>query len=103
MTSQSLICSACVCLCLSVKTFRDKDYIYFLTELITGGELYDAIRKLGLLSRYQSQFYLGSIILAIEYLHERNIVYRVSTNYYYCCYYCDESSCLCLRGVTRNF
>jgi cGMP-dependent protein kinase 1 len=47
-------------------------------ELITGGELYDAIRRIGLLSRTQSQFYLASIILAVEYLHERNIGYRVS-------------------------
>ncbi|VEV55926.1 cGMP-dependent protein kinase, putative [Plasmodium vinckei vinckei] len=59
-----------------VRTFKDSKYFYFLTELVTGGELYDAIRKLGLLSRSQAQFYLGSIILAIEYLHERNIVYR---------------------------
>lgn len=35
-----------VCL---VRTFRDKEFLYFLTELVTGGELYDAIRKLGLL------------------------------------------------------
>lgn len=59
-----------------VRTFRDGEFLYFLTELITGGELYDAIRKLGLLTRSQSQFYLASIILAIEYLHERNIAYR---------------------------
>ncbi|VWU49858.1 cGMP-dependent protein kinase [Hepatocystis sp. ex Piliocolobus tephrosceles] len=59
-----------------VRTFKDAKYFYFLTELVTGGELYDAIRKLGLLSKSQSQFYLGSLILAIEYLHERNIVYR---------------------------
>nr|AAM22643.1 cGMP-dependent protein kinase [Eimeria maxima] len=59
-----------------VRTFRDKDFLYFLTELVTGGELYDAIRKLGLLGRYQAQFYLASIVLAIEYLHERNIAYR---------------------------
>ena len=60
----------------SVKTFKDREYLYFLTELCTGGELYDAIRKLGLLNREQAQFYLGSIIVAIEYLHERNIAYR---------------------------
>eukprot|EP00917_Polyrhabdina_sp_WS-2016_P013079 GHVP01028777.1.p1 GENE.GHVP01028777.1~~GHVP01028777.1.p1 ORF type:complete len:610 (-),score=74.46 GHVP01028777.1:71-1900(-) len=59
-----------------VRTFRNYQNLYFLTELVTGGELYEAIRKLGLLNRYQAQFYLGSIILAIEYLHERQIVYR---------------------------
>eukprot|EP00923_Selenidium_pygospionis_P034312 GHVN01059863.1.p1 GENE.GHVN01059863.1~~GHVN01059863.1.p1 ORF type:complete len:781 (+),score=76.66 GHVN01059863.1:1512-3854(+) len=59
-----------------VRTFKDMEHLYFLTELVTGGELYEAIRKLGLLSRKAAQFYLGSIILAIEYLHERNIAYR---------------------------
>ncbi|ORM41243.1 cAMP-dependent protein kinase catalytic subunit alpha [Babesia sp. Xinjiang] len=59
-----------------VKTFKDDDNVYFLTELITGGELYDAIRKIGLLSRSQAQFYIASIVLAFEYLHERQIAYR---------------------------
>ncbi|EDO05550.2 cGMP dependent protein kinase family protein [Babesia bovis T2Bo] len=59
-----------------VKTFKDESNVYFLTELITGGELYDAIRKIGLLSRPQAQFYIASIVLAFEYLHERQIAYR---------------------------
>ena len=32
--------------------------------------------KIGLLSTYDSQFYVGSMILAIEYLHLQNIIYR---------------------------
>eukprot|EP00918_Siedleckia_nematoides_P041252 GHVU01089583.1.p1 GENE.GHVU01089583.1~~GHVU01089583.1.p1 ORF type:complete len:894 (+),score=151.92 GHVU01089583.1:192-2873(+) len=59
-----------------VRTFRDQQFVYFLTELVTGGELYDAIRRLGLLDRTSAQFYLGSIVLAIECLHERHIAYR---------------------------
>eukprot|EP01066_Platyproteum_vivax_P015984 Platyproteum_vivax@DN6982_c0_g1_i1.p1 len=59
-----------------VKTYKDRAFVYFLTELATGGELYDAIRKLGLLKKSSSQFYLGSMVLAIEYLHERNIIFR---------------------------
>ncbi|KAF8819015.1 protein kinase G AGC kinase family member PKG, partial [Cardiosporidium cionae] len=59
-----------------IRTFKDSEYLYFLTELVTGGELYDAIRNLGLLSHSQAQFYLASMILSIEYLHERNIAYR---------------------------
>lgn len=59
-----------------VKTFKDPRYLYFLTELITGGELYDAIRKLGLLNRPQAQFYFSSIMMALENLHSRSIAYR---------------------------
>ncbi|CAD7950564.1 unnamed protein product [Amoebophrya sp. A120] len=59
-----------------VRTFKDSKFLYFLTELVTGGELYDAIRELDLLTREQAQFYLGSICLAIDYLHEKSIAYR---------------------------
>mmetsp|Transcript_45620 Transcript_45620/g.105901 ORF Transcript_45620/g.105901 Transcript_45620/m.105901 type:complete len:1072 (+) Transcript_45620:143-3358(+) len=59
-----------------VKTLRDRRYLYFLTELVSGGELYSAIRKIGLLSKAEAQFYVGSLILALESLHERYIVYR---------------------------
>eukprot|EP00397_Hematodinium_sp_SG-2012_P002186 GEMP01002192.1.p1 GENE.GEMP01002192.1~~GEMP01002192.1.p1 ORF type:complete len:968 (+),score=173.95 GEMP01002192.1:11-2914(+) len=59
-----------------VRTFKDDRFLYFLTELVTGGELYDAIRKLGILTPCQSQFYFASMGLAMDYLHERTIVYR---------------------------
>lgn len=59
-----------------VRTFKDRKYLYFLMELVTGGELYEAIRTIGLLSTAMSQFYLGSMILALESLHQRNIIYR---------------------------
>ncbi|KAH8740870.1 cyclic nucleotide dependent protein kinase [Cryptosporidium ryanae] len=59
-----------------IRTFKDSDNVYLLTELVPGGELYDALKRIGVLTRYQAQFYIGSIILALEYLHERSIVYR---------------------------
>lgn len=59
-----------------VRTYKDRRYVYFLTEVVIGGELYDAIRSIGLLSHAQAQFYTGSLVLALESLHERNIAYR---------------------------
>jgi len=59
-----------------VRTFKDRRYLYFLTEVVNGGELYDAIRGIGILSQAQAQFYTGSLTLALESLHERNIAYR---------------------------
>jgi len=52
-----------------IKTFKDQNYLYFLVEFVKGMELFDVIRDIGLLSTYDSQFYIGSMILAIEYLH----------------------------------
>jgi len=60
-----------------VKTFETKKSVYMLTELITGGELHAAIRGIPTsLSLSQAQFYIGSLVLVLEELVERNIVYR---------------------------
>jgi cGMP-dependent protein kinase len=60
-----------------VKTFETAKSVYMLTELITGGELHAAIRKIPtVLSRAQAQFYTGSLVLVLEALADRNIVYR---------------------------
>jgi len=45
-------------------------------EFISGMELFDVIRDIGLLSTQDSQFYIGTLILCMEYLHSRNIIYR---------------------------
>ncbi|CAK9038103.1 cGMP-dependent protein kinase (PbPKG) [Durusdinium trenchii] len=58
-----------------VRSFNGPRFVYFLTELVTGGELLDALDALGLLQAPQAQFYSASIILAIEFLHERRIAY----------------------------
>lgn len=36
------------------RSFKDNENIYFLTEYIAGVELFDAIRVIGLLSKYDS-------------------------------------------------
>lgn len=59
-----------------IRSFKDSQYIYFLTEFINGMELFDVIRLIGLLTPSQSRFY-GSIMLhALETLHSNSIMYR---------------------------
>ena len=64
------------CIVQFIKTLQDKKFIYFITEFLGGGDLFLGIREIGMLSKAQSQFYSASIILALEYLHERQIIYR---------------------------
>ncbi|CAK8993225.1 cGMP-dependent protein kinase [Durusdinium trenchii] len=60
-----------------VQTFETHKSVYILTELITGGELHGAIREIPtVLSRAQAQFYTGCLIIVLEELSEKNIVYR---------------------------
>jgi len=58
-----------------VRSFKDEQQIYFLMELVSGGELLDALETLGILNWPQARFYTGSIILALEFLHARRIAY----------------------------
>lgn len=59
-----------------VKTLKDSKYIYFLMEHINGKELFDVIRDIGLLNKFQTQFYGASMLNAIEYLHSKKFIYR---------------------------
>lgn len=60
-----------------VKTLETPKSVYILTELITGGELFAAIRTIPrVLTKEESQFYTGSLLLVLEVLHDLRIVYR---------------------------
>lgn len=58
------------------KSLKDDNHIYFLVEYIKGMELFDVIRDIGLLNNFDSQFYIGSLLLCMEYLHSHYIIYR---------------------------
>lgn len=59
-----------------VKTFKDERRIYFLLEYVHGFELSSILKHIGILSNNDSLFYAASIILILQYLHEREIIYR---------------------------
>ena len=59
-----------------VKYLKDENYIFFINEYIKGKELWDVIRDIGLLNKEQTQFYVASMLLAINHLHKKKIIYR---------------------------
>jgi len=59
-----------------VKTLKDDKFIYFLMDYIRGKELFDVIRDIGVLTKSQTLFYGASMMLAVQYLHQRKFVYR---------------------------
>mmetsp|Transcript_108166 Transcript_108166/g.304670 ORF Transcript_108166/g.304670 Transcript_108166/m.304670 type:complete len:980 (+) Transcript_108166:79-3018(+) len=59
------------------KTFETSKSVYMLLEYAPGGELHAAIRTIStVLSRRQAMFYVGSLLLVLENLAGRSIVYR---------------------------
>eukprot|EP01017_Pseudomicrothorax_dubius_P046712 TRINITY_DN8272_c0_g1_i3.p1 TRINITY_DN8272_c0_g1~~TRINITY_DN8272_c0_g1_i3.p1 ORF type:complete len:311 (-),score=93.38 TRINITY_DN8272_c0_g1_i3:220-1152(-) len=56
--------------------FQDERYVYMLFDYVGGGELFSRLRKEGRFANDVGLFYISEILLAIQYLHEKDIVYR---------------------------
>ena len=54
----------------------DNKYIYIITELVTGGSLYDKLRQEIKFSFPQALNYSAQIVIMIEAIHSKNIIYR---------------------------
>lgn len=59
-----------------ITTFQDESNVHLVMETLSGGDLFTAIRDIGTLNEDHILFYSASIILGIEYIHSRGIVYR---------------------------
>jgi cGMP-dependent protein kinase len=59
-----------------IKTFKDEDRVYFLTEYVQGSDLFDALRKIGLCNDNQAQFYCACLLLILEHLANKDVVHR---------------------------
>ena len=57
-------------------TFQDETFIYFLFEYICGGELFSFLRQQIRFPLDTVKFYACQMVLAIEFLHSKDIVYR---------------------------
>ena len=59
-----------------IRTFKDPKRIYFLLEYVHGLELSIIMRSVGAVNGADAHFYIGSMLLILQYLHERDIIYR---------------------------
>lgn len=59
-----------------VDWFESKDKFYIVTQLATGGELFDRICEYGKFTEKDASQTIRQVLDAVNYLHERNIVHR---------------------------
>jgi serine/threonine protein kinase len=57
-------------------TFQTPSNLFMCLEYMVGGELFSHLRKEGRFVPDVAKFYAASIVLALEYLHENDIIYR---------------------------
>ena len=56
--------------------FESKDKFYIVTQLATGGELFDRIIQQGRFTEHDASLVIVEILEAIQYLHDKHIVHR---------------------------
>ncbi|CAD8143919.1 unnamed protein product [Paramecium pentaurelia] len=56
--------------------FQNETKLYFCLQYCPGGELYNLLVQKNKLTEEQAKFYACQIVLAFQYLHEQDIIYR---------------------------
>lgn len=57
-------------------SFQTPSDLYLVTDYMSGGELFWHLQKEGRFDEKRAKFYIAELILAIQHLHEADIVYR---------------------------
>jgi len=57
-------------------TYKDKDRLFLLLEPSLGGELFSVLREKTLFDEDTARFFAASVVLAFEYMHTMNVIYR---------------------------
>lgn len=56
--------------------FQSESKLFLVMDFLGGGELFHLLRQRGLILEGEIRFYLAEMTLAIEFLHQNNILHR---------------------------
>ena len=60
----------------SVSAYKTQDKYYIVTQLATGGELFDRICEQGRFTEKDASQTIRQVLEAVDYLHDNNVVHR---------------------------
>ena len=56
--------------------FQTRTRLFLISDYCAGGELFNALRKRGLLQEDAARIYLGQLVLALEHMHAEGVLHR---------------------------
>ena len=59
-------------------SFQTNTRIFLLTEFLPGGELFSLLSERGKMKEATARFYLAELVLAVEFLHDNGVIYRLA-------------------------
>ena len=75
-------------------SFQTSDSLYFILDLMNGGDLSFHLKDHGPFTEDEVRFYAAEIILGLDHMHSRFIAYR-DMKVCYACLMCMECLCAC--------
>ena len=57
-------------------SFQNERKLFFVLDYCPGGELFNLLCRNKRFDEYSVKFYVSQVVLALEYLHSKNIIYR---------------------------
>ncbi|KAJ1869159.1 cAMP-dependent protein kinase catalytic subunit [Coemansia sp. RSA 486] len=78
VNSERRILAECSCpfIVYMLGTCQDRVNLYFFMEYVVGGELFTYLRRYHRFPPPVAKFYAAEVLLALEYMHARNIIWR---------------------------
>ncbi|KAJ1779234.1 cAMP-dependent protein kinase catalytic subunit [Coemansia sp. RSA 1807] len=78
VNSERAILAECSCpfIVYMLGTCQDRMNLYFFMEYVVGGELFTYLRRYHRFPAPVAKFYAAEVLLALEYMHARNIIWR---------------------------
>uniref|UniRef100_A0A914ZGR9 protein kinase C n=1 Tax=Parascaris univalens TaxID=6257 RepID=A0A914ZGR9_PARUN len=71
-----ILSSQCPFLCQLFCSFQTNEYLFFVMEYLNGGDLMHHIQSVKKFDENRTRFYACEIIVALQFLHSRDIIYR---------------------------